>query len=74
MTRRLSEEELEAVKAFAAAHGRRWKSVLTNTYWYYARVWRDRTGSQHHGSLLHALRNDPNWGHEGLHKFKLETT
>ncbi|HET9566035.1 MAG TPA: hypothetical protein VFP27_16415 [Mycobacterium sp.] len=56
--RPLTPDELTALKAYAARHGRTWKDRL-GTDWYYARL----TG------LLHALRNShgPSW----LRKFTL---
>jgi hypothetical protein len=69
--RELLAYELEAVQAFASAHGRRWKSQLTDVYWYNARIWMDASGSGAKGSALHGLRNDPRWGHDGLAAFKL---
>ena len=55
--RNITIEELDAVRAFAAAHGRTWKSQLNNTYWWNARIWRDDDGSTRHGTVLHGLRN-----------------
>jgi hypothetical protein len=57
--RQVSPAELEALRAFAAAHGRHWKHKLASTYWYNARIWRatpDDNGT--HGTALHGLRND----------------
>lgn len=53
----ISPEELIALKAFAAAHGRRWKSELSEVYWYNARIWYDSAYSPKHGYVLHGLRN-----------------
>jgi hypothetical protein len=64
MTRELTSDERNALQAFAAKHGRTWKRKLAEVYWYNARVW-----NGHH--CLHALRNDPAWGHEGLRKIRL---
>lgn len=64
MIRELNPAELEAIKAFAAKHGRGWKDKLASVYWYSARVWDGR-------ACLHALRNDPAWGHDGLNAFRL---
>jgi hypothetical protein len=57
--RELTAEELIALQAYAAKHGRTWKARLAMEDWYYARL----TGP------LHALRNShgPTW----LHHFKL---
>lgn len=62
--RDLTAEEASALHAFAAKHGRSWKDKLACGYWYNARLW---------GGLncLHALRNDPRWGHEGLYAYRL---
>lgn len=69
--RELTDDELEAIGRFAAAHGRKWKYVLASTYWCNARPWRGPNSEPNDGGILHGLRNDPNWGHEGLEKFKL---
>jgi hypothetical protein len=50
--------EIEALQAFANAHGKRWKEVLSCTYWYNARIWRDCHGDDVHGSMLHGIRNE----------------
>ena len=65
----LTTEELDALTAFARAHGRKWKSRLVFDYWYNARLWEDHTGSSRPGSILHGLRNrlGPSW----LQTFKL---
>lgn len=63
-------EEIAALEAFAAAHGRKWKSILSDTYWYNARLWTGQRGDdQRIGSILHGIRNDfgPSW----LQSFKL---
>lgn len=59
--RPLTTEETEALVAFAAAHGRRWKSELGNVYWYNARIWQGPKPGM--GTVLHGLRNDmgPAW-------------
>lgn len=59
----LTADEMAAVQAFAKHYGRRWKSILNETYWYNARVWRDETGDTDKGHILHGLRNDlgPRW-------------
>lgn len=64
---KLNADQLAALERFAAAFGRKWKSQLTETYWFHARVW---TGGQPgDGNLLHGLRNShgPAW----LYRFKL---
>lgn len=60
--RDLTPTELEAVKAFAADHGRRWKSVLRDIYWYNARIWRAGPDDSY-GYTLHSIRNNlgPDW-------------
>lgn len=62
-------KELAALQAFAAEYGRKWKESLAFTYWYNARIWRDASGAQAMGYLLHGLRNrlGPRW----LATFKL---
>lgn len=52
----------------AAAHGRRWKSVLSDVYWYNARIWKDGPDEQM-GYHLHTVRN--NFGPTWLDTFKL---
>lgn len=69
--RDLTVEETAAIEDFAQHYGRKWKSVLTDTYWYNARLWTGPAGDKNVGSVLHALRNDPRWGHEGLAAYKL---
>jgi hypothetical protein len=69
MTRKLFPNEEAAIARFAADHGRTWKATLTNVYWYNARVWRG--GQEGDGAVLHGLRNDPNWNHVGLDKYRL---
>jgi hypothetical protein len=69
--RQLTPTEAEALRMFAAAHGRTWKAQLTDVYWYNARIWRDPASDGANGALLHALRNDPRWSFDGLHAFKL---
>ena len=64
MTRRYPELDADhraALQAFADAHGRKWKSELSDVYWYNARLWRG--GTENMGSMLHAIRNDfgPTW-------------
>jgi hypothetical protein len=64
MIRKLTIDEAAALQAFAAKHGKSWKDKLASVYWYNARIW----NGQH---CLHALRNDPAWGFEGLQAFRL---
>lgn len=71
MARELTAQELAALRAFAAEYGRKWKSVLAETYWYNARLFyaRGNYTDSIPGSLLHGLRNShgPSW----LQSFKL---
>jgi hypothetical protein len=64
MIRDLTTAETSALHAFAAKFGRSWKDKLASVYWYNARIWNDQP-------CLHALRNDPSWGHEGLQAYRL---
>ncbi|MDR3474507.1 MAG: hypothetical protein P4M09_22890 [Devosia sp.] len=64
MTRALMTHEKAALLDYAKEHGRFWKTAL-QTDWYHARARGDR------GAILHGLRNDPNFGHEGLEAFTL---
>jgi hypothetical protein len=50
-------EQVEALSQFAQAHGRKWKNVLTMTYWQNARVWRDGPGGDNTGAILQGIRN-----------------
>lgn len=69
--RDLTPNETAALAAFANVNGKRWKSLLTDVYWYHARIWRDPdTGLENHGFTLHALRNDPRWSYEGLQAYQ----
>jgi len=60
--RDLAADELDAIKSYALENGRLWKADLAAD-WYNARAIGER------GAILHALRNDPRWGHEGLRAF-----
>lgn len=62
--RALQPHEREALQSYAAEHGRKWKEAL-RLDWYNARAIGDR------GAILHGLRNDPRWGHEGLDAYML---
>jgi hypothetical protein len=58
--------DFAALQSFADAHGKHWKTVLTDTYWYNARLWRGPAGDDERtGSTLHAIRNNfgPDWLH-----------
>ena len=63
--RTLTAEEIAALRSFAAEYGRKWKSVLSDTYWYNARLFyaRGNYDDSRPGSLLHGLRNShgPSW-------------
>jgi hypothetical protein len=63
----LTPEQLEAVRSYAAQHGRKWKEALCLD-WYNARAIGER------GSILHGLRNSPLHGHRWLAGFKLPKT
>lgn len=57
-------EQIAALKAFADHHGRRWKSILSDVFWYNARLWTGAKGDdQRIGSVLHGIRNQfgPSW-------------
>lgn len=69
--RALTSEEIAALREFAGEYGRRWKGVLSDLYWYNARLFyrRGNYNDSTPGSLLHGLRNShgPSW----LDRFKL---
>lgn len=58
---KLANEEREALQAFANAHGRKWKSELSDVYWYNARIWNGPVPGM--GNTLHGIRNNygPSW-------------
>lgn len=58
----LDQEELDALKAFAARHGRNWKSVLRE-------AWMNASEP----GILQQLRNDRGFGPSGLIAFRFET-
>ncbi len=62
MTSQPTADEIAALEAFAAAHGRKWKSELRDVYWYNARIWKDGP-SESMGYVLHGIRNNrgPSW-------------
>ena len=66
--RELNSEELEALQAFAAEYGRKWKEKLSMVYWYNARVYRSRDGKEY--PVLHRMRNE--FGPDWLDGYKLE--
>ncbi len=59
--RELEADEIAALQAFADAHGRRWKSELSDVYWYNARIWIGPVPNM--GNVLHGIRNEfgPTW-------------
>lgn len=59
--RALTNDEHEALEAFAKGHGRKWRETLTMTYWYNARIWSGPMPGM--GNTLHAIRNEfgPSW-------------
>jgi hypothetical protein len=59
---KVSAEELEALRAFRAAYGRRWKHQLSQVYWPAALTFRG-SDNPTHGALLQGLRNrlGPRW-------------
>lgn len=63
--RELTTEEIAALEAFASEYGRTWKSTLSDTYWYNARIFyaRGNYDDSRPGALLHGLRNShgPSW-------------
>lgn len=63
MTRPLNQDEIDALQAFADAHGRKWKEELSMVYWYNARLWTGGTPGRNMGSILHGIRNNygPTW-------------
>ena len=65
--RDLTDNELSALRAFAAEFGRTWKERLSFDYWPRARIYVTRDGRECYE--LHRLRNDlgPQW----LARFKL---
>lgn len=59
--RELTQEEQDALAAFKAEHGKKWKNELSMVYWYNARIWRGPKEGM--GGVLHAIRNEfgPSW-------------
>lgn len=62
--RDLFPDEVDAVRSYAAEHGRRWKEALALD-WYNARAIGQR------GAILHGMRNDPRLGPRWLEAFRL---
>ena len=69
--RELDDDELAALKRFAACYGRNWKNQLASVYWYNSRLWRGTGYQENDGAILHGLRNDPKWSHAGLNDIKI---
>lgn len=62
----LTQEDRDALQAFANEKGRNWKGELSDVYWYNARIWEQWSGTQcskDNGYRLHAIRNNfgPSW-------------
>ena len=57
----IDENERAALQAFATAHGRKWRTELTDVYWYNARIWQGPAPGM--GNTLHSIRNEfgPTW-------------
>jgi hypothetical protein len=58
----LTQEEIAALEQYAAEHGRTWKAQLRDD-WMNART----------VGTIHALRNSPDFGPDGLRRFRLES-
>lgn len=67
--RALEADEIAALASYAAEYGRKWKSAL-ELDWYNARL-SYCADIPNRGSILHGLRNDPNFGPSGLAAYKL---
>lgn len=70
--RKLTAEEIGALQRFAAKHGHYWKTALVTRYWCGGRIWISDPGHIDDGPILQRLRHDPEFGHQGLDKFRLE--
>lgn len=64
-----SDDELAALRSYAAEHGRKWKEALSLD-WYNARP-SYCADMPNRGSILHGLRNHPGFGPSGLAAFRL---
>lgn len=62
--RDLTNDEHEAIEAFAEEYGRNWRDTLAQVYWYNARIWIGPKPNM--GSMLHGIRNEfgPTWLYE----------
>lgn len=67
----LNEEQRDALDAFAKAYGKKWRSTLTEVYWYNARVWRGDGSARddRRGAILHGIRNTPG-GFKAVEEYK----
>lgn len=63
-----NKDELAALRSYADERGRKWKDDL-RIDWYNARL-SHCEAMPNRGSILHGLRNDPNFGPSGLDKFR----
>ena len=68
MTRTLTPDEIGALRSYADERGRKWKDAL-RLDWYNARL-SHCDAMPNRGSILHGLRNDPDFGPSGLDKFR----
>ncbi|WP_234689489.1 hypothetical protein [Allorhizobium ampelinum] len=71
MKKQPSAQQIKALQAFAAAHGRNWKHILSTDYWPKAQIWSDGPGGKNMGAILHGIRNEygPSWLYN---EFKLQ--
>lgn len=60
--------EMAALRSYAREFGRRWKESLWLD-WYNARL-RTAKDMTNRGSILHGLRNNPDFGPTGLDRFR----
>ncbi|RWM29421.1 hypothetical protein [Mesorhizobium sp.] len=60
--------EMAALRSYAKEFGRRWKESLSLD-WYNARL-RVAPDMSNRGSILHGLRNNPDFGPSGLWDFR----
>jgi hypothetical protein len=61
-------DELAALDSYAKEYGRKWKSAL-ELDWYNARL-SSCAAMPNRGSILHGLRNHPDFGPRGLVAFR----
>ena len=55
------DDNIEALRAFAVRRGRRWREDLGNLWWN-SDTWRRYCLTDHEAALLHALRNQREYG------------